>query len=261
MNTVLHHKAPSPIPQDLGVFPAKEISTPDYLESTYWWAYVRPWAVTIFEREWLIDLILWGNYRRLRDAALAVLGSHLSGRTLQVACVYGNLTSHLNRLVERSGGCLDVVDVLKVQLENLRRKIPETSAMRLLNMDSTALDIPDGLYDRVLLFFLLHEQPRSIRERTLAEALRVVKPGGTLLILDFAKPRWWNPLRYLWLPFLGLLEPFAPDLWNHEDVTAWLPKTWENHILQKQSIFGGLYQTLLIGKPPHLITQPEDRLS
>ena len=39
-------------------------------------------------------------------------------------------------------------------------------------------------YDRALVFFLLHEQPREWRERTLSEVLRVVKPGGKVIIVD-----------------------------------------------------------------------------
>lgn len=228
---------------DVLATPAK---VPAYLESTYWWAYVRPWAVTLFEREWLVDLILWGNYRRLRDGALALFGDRLPGRTLQLACVYGDLTSRLNRRVDAAGGSLDVVDVLSVQLDNLRHKLPATHKVGLLNMDSSDLTIQDKSYDRVLMFFLLHEQPRAVRERTLAEAFRVVKPDGEVMIVDFAKPHWWNPMRYLWLPILGLLEPFAPDLWRHHDITRWLPKAFAKRIKRRETMFGGLYQILLL---------------
>ena len=72
--------------------PPKAGAVPDYLTAHYWWAYVHPNAVKVFERQWLVNLILWGNYRRLRDAALEDLGESLPGRTLQVACVYGDLT-------------------------------------------------------------------------------------------------------------------------------------------------------------------------
>src|SRR5215203_5561466 len=40
------------------------LSVPRYLEEAYWWAYVRPRAVQLFEREWLVNLILFNNYVR-----------------------------------------------------------------------------------------------------------------------------------------------------------------------------------------------------
>src|SRR3954465_6829547 len=96
---------------------------PAYLQDTYWWAYVHPNAVKLFERQWLVNLILWGNFARLRDAALASLGDKPEGRTLQVACVYGNFTAKLSGRVAGAQGTLDVVDVLPIQLANLRRKL------------------------------------------------------------------------------------------------------------------------------------------
>ncbi|MBO0756093.1 MAG: hypothetical protein J2P54_09550 [Bradyrhizobiaceae bacterium] len=69
-----------------------------------------------------MNLILWGNYDRLRDAVLKELGKALQGATLQVSCAYGDLSVHLNeRIAER--GAFDVVDVLPIQLQNLRSEI------------------------------------------------------------------------------------------------------------------------------------------
>jgi len=149
------------------------IDVPRYLQQTYWWAYVHPRAVSLFERQWLVNAILWGNFGRLRDAALDALGAKLPGRTLQIACVYGDLTDKLRRRLT-PGGSLDVVDVLPVQLDNLARKLPGDPRVGLMRGDSSALDIESGSYDRALLFFLLHEQPEDVRRKTLAEALRIV---------------------------------------------------------------------------------------
>ena len=79
---------------ELQCLPA-EAAVPQYLAETYWWAYVHPRAVYLFERQWLVNLILWGNFNRLRDAAIGALGAKLGGRTLQVACVYGDLTRRI----------------------------------------------------------------------------------------------------------------------------------------------------------------------
>jgi len=222
------------------------VSVPEYLVETYWWAYVHPVAVRVFERQWLVNLILWGNFARLRDAALDELGTQLEGRSLQVACVYGDLTVRLAERVAPQGR-LEVVDVLPVQLENLAAKLDPAAPVSLRLEDSTALSAPDASFDRVLLFFLLHEQPEASRRATLAEALRVLKPGGKLVIVDYHRPRRAHPLRMLLRLVLRRLEPFALDLWRRE-VAAWLPRQLPPARLRKQTYFGGLYQKLTITK-------------
>jgi ubiquinone/menaquinone biosynthesis C-methylase UbiE len=224
--------------------PALPAHVPYYLTAHYWWAYVHPRAVQVFERQWLVNLILWGNYPRLSEAALDELGDTLPGATLQVACVYGDLTERLCARAGAANGRVDIVDVLPIQLANLHGKLSPGAPARLLPMNSVDLKIPAGSYDRALVFFLLHEQPRPVRERTLAEVARVVKPGCRIVVVDYARPHWWNPLRYLWGPVLALLEPFALDLWRKE-VAHWLPPAFRAR-LRKRSFFGGLYQQVVL---------------
>lgn len=222
---------------------ASGIAVPGYLERVYWWAYVRPGAVRLFERQWLVNLILWGNFARLRDAALDALGARLDGRTLQIACVYGDLTERLRRRLT-PGGSLDVVDVLRVQLDNLGGKLPGDPRVGLIQGDSSALDIASASYDRALAFFLLHEQPEEVRRRTLAEALRILKPGGRLVIVDYHRPRRSHPLYLPMIAILKTLEPFALDLWR-KPVADWLP---HGVTLERRTSFGGLYQLLTVAK-------------
>jgi len=218
------------------------IAIPRYLEETYWWAYVRPGAVRFFERQWLVNLILWGNFNRLSEAALSELGAPISGRTLQIACVYGDLTARLcGRLA--AGSSLDVVDVLPVQLRNLRGKLPPGAPVTLIHRDAVSLDAASACYDQALVFFLLHEQPEAVRRRTLAEAVRVVRPGGKIVIVDYHRPRAWHPLAHALRPLLNRLEPFALDLWRRE-IRDWLPA--DAGTVTKTTYFGGLYQKLVV---------------
>jgi len=124
----------------------------------------------------------------------------------------------------------------------------ETSGTRagatLLRMDSTRLAIPNACYDLVLLFFLLHEQPKADRFKTMAEAMRVTKPGGKIVVVDYARPRWWNPLGYLLALMLALFEPFAFDLWRGE---GWVPK---DGATQNTRYFGGMFQKTVITRAP-----------
>jgi ubiquinone/menaquinone biosynthesis C-methylase UbiE len=219
----------------------EEIEVPSYLMRHYWWAYVHPKAVQVFDRPWLINLILFGNYQRLRRSATAEFSPTPLGKVLQVACVYGDLSPKLAKRAAAQDGTLDVIDVLPIQLRNLKWKLPSKTPARLLRMDSTNLDLPEARYDWVLLFFLLHEQPETERAKTVAEALRVLKPDGKLVIVDYGQPHRWNPMRYLLPPFLALLEPFALSLMRRP-LAALLPA---DMTVRRESFFGGLYQKVV----------------
>jgi len=222
---------------------------PEYLQRNYWWAYIHPNAVRLFERQWLVNTILCGNFALLRDAVLDELGATICGRTLQVACVYGDFST---RLAERiaPGSFLDVVDVLPIQLRNLRRKLAASAPVTLHQRDSTALGFADASYDQAIIFFLLHEQPPPVRKQTIAEALRVVKPGGKLVIVDYHRPACVHPLRYLLRPLLRAVGPYALDLWDH-DIGEWLPNAARLTQIGKQTFYGGLYQKLMIIVPDY----------
>lgn len=137
--------------------------------------------------------------------------------------------------------------MLRVQLDNLARKLPDDPRAALIQGDSAALDIAPQSYDRALLFFLLHEQPVEARRNTIAEALRVLKPGGRLVIVDYHRPGCLNPLYWPMAGILRALEPFAADLWKHE-IREWLPPGVPLRSLEKSTSFGGLYQLVALTK-------------
>ena len=221
-----------------------DVNVPKYLEQTYWWAYLHPNAVRVFERQWLVNLILWGNFAPLRDAALDEIGASISGTTLQVACVYGDFTEQVARRLA-AGGELFVVDVAPVQLHNLKSKIKEYPSVSLCHQDSTDLEFEDASFDNVVVFFLLHEQPLQARAQTIREALRVTKPGGKVIFVDYHRPVLGNPFRYVMIPILITLEPFALDMWRNE-ILDWVPDELRPEKVTKATYFGGLYQKVVM---------------
>lgn len=219
---------------------------PAYLEETYSWAYVTPEAIRRFERQWLVNLILWGNFARLRDLALDSFGRRIPGSSLQIACVYGDLTAHLAARHEDESR-LDVIDVLPSQISNLKQKLGPESRVGLELANSAALPQATASYDRALLFFLLHEQPPDVRIQTIREAFRVVRPGGKITFIDYHRPKPWHPLYPLMKAVLARLEPYALDLWRAE-IADWFPDDMPPARIEKRTCFGDLYQIIEVSR-------------
>lgn len=51
-----------------------------------------------------------------------------------------------------------------------------------------SLPFPDGSVDRVLSAFMLHHLSSDERNRTLSEVRRVLRPGGSVHVVDFGRP-------------------------------------------------------------------------
>lgn len=220
------------------------VDIPKYLHETYWWAYLHPRSVRFFENQWAVNTILWGNFARLRDSALDELGKEITGHTLQIACVYGDITPKLAQRLAPDAR-LDVVDVAPIQLENLKRKINGQKNVHLDCQDASSLSFDDQRFDQVMLFFLLHELPADVRVKTVQEALRVLKPGGKLVVVDYHRPMWLHPHFYIMWPILKTLEPFALDLWQSE-IAELIPAEIQPATVDKSTFFGGLYQKVVI---------------
>ena len=218
---------------------------PEYLQDTYWWAYLHPKALHFFEREWVVNLILWGNMRKLTRSVLDEMNLAPNSRVLQVACVYGEFSSLLAGHLAGNGSRLDLVDVAPIQLQNAREKLAAHRNVHYHHQDSSSMSLPAASFDQTVVFFLLHEQPEDVRRKTVAEAIRVTRPGGKVIFVDYHGPRRRNPFRYVMKPILTWLEPFAMDLWRQE-LPAFMPESVRPEQLQSEFYFGGLYQKVVL---------------
>ena len=72
-----------------------------------------------------------------------------------------------------------------------------------------------------------------------------VRPGGRVVVVDYHRPAWWNPIRILMRAVFATLEPYAIDLWRH-DVAEFLPAATPPASMTKRTYFGGLYQKLVL---------------
>jgi len=189
---------------------------PEYLARHYWWAYLWRMGIWFFDHQPVINLILFGQYKRLMRQTLGRLaeaGAFSHGRFLQLTCVYGQLTP---RLLAAFPGTLHLADVATPQLELARRKCAKPERLILARMNAECLAYAENSFDTILVFFLFHELPPQARRRSYREIARVLKPGGCLLVTEYAERPTAHPLYRVLLArrLLGWLEPFLPGFWD-----------------------------------------------
>lgn len=139
-------------------------------------------------RDWLLPLYdpftrligVEAAHRKLADQA--ELAS--ADRVLEIGCGTGNLAL----LVKRMHPQLEVagLDPDPNALARARRKA--TRAGLALELDrgfADELPYPDASFDRVLSSLMFHHLEGDLRVASLREALRVLRPGGSLHLVDF----------------------------------------------------------------------------
>jgi ubiquinone/menaquinone biosynthesis C-methylase UbiE len=129
------------------------------------------------------DLISWLFGAPKLHRQLLELADLCSGqRVLEIGCGTGNLTV----LAKRRRPDIEIVglDPDPLALARGTRKAAGLTGVRFDRGYSQELPYPDGSFDRVLSSLMLHHLEGDARRRTAEEALRVLRPGGALYLLD-----------------------------------------------------------------------------
>jgi ubiquinone/menaquinone biosynthesis C-methylase UbiE len=140
----------------------------------------RHWALPLYDP---IVTLIGGNPTRrvLIDQADLGRGQHV----LEIGCGTGSLVTLLKRLypdVEVVG-----LDPDPKALRRAQRKAESAAvSIRFDRGFSDELPYGDASFDRVLSSFMFHHLGANAKDGTLREVNRVLKPGGSLHLLDFA---------------------------------------------------------------------------
>ncbi len=222
---------------------------PEYLAHYYWWAYLAPRGVWFFDHHLVINLILFGQYRAILDEVMRRYAPLQGARTLQLTCAYGALTPTLALAANTRE--LHVMDVASIQLAAAKTKLNTVARpASMVRMNAESLAYANDSFDSVIIFFLLHELPVAARARALSEAIRVLKPGGHLLIAEYGENRGKHLLhRFMpWRWALEKLEPFLRDFWYSnlgEQLNLLAAQQGKQlHANAETLLFGGFYRVM-----------------
>jgi len=190
---------------------------PDYLAKNYWWAYLSPVGVALFDHPFIVNRILWGQYHHLVKDCSALLGQQKTDKLAQISCAYGEIIP--NAGIGANAEQIYLLDVASIQLEKAYAKIKNNDVadrFTLLRANAESLPLATNSMDTSLIFFLLHELPESSRKAVINQALRITKSGGRLVIADYAQMNghhWFHRLGFFRNIFENL-EPFLGNFWR-----------------------------------------------
>ena len=161
------------------------------------------------------DLMSGGVHRLWKRITIEMSGVRRGDKVLDIAGGTGDLTAKFSRIVGSEGTVVlaDINDsMLKVGRDRLMDR-GVVNNVRFSQADAQYLPFPDNTFDVITIAFGL----RNVTDKDLAlrSMLRVLKPGGRLLVLEFSKPanpvlsKVYDTYSFSILPKLGKL--FADD--------------------------------------------------
>ena len=138
------------------------------------------------------DLLVWlrtrGREREFRDGLLALARVQPGESVLDVGCGTGSLAIAAKRRVGANGNVCGI-DASPAMINRATKKARKAGIeVEFQEAVAEALPFPDARFDIVLSTLMLHHLPRKARQQCVAEIRRVLKPGGRVLVVDFAPP-------------------------------------------------------------------------
>ena len=146
----------------------------------------------------LLDLPFeFRRYRKIRP----LLFQGLTGRILDAGVGTGRNIPFYPPGAEVVG--IDISAAMLARAE--RRRLSLGADVQLRQMDVTQLEFPDRSFDAAIATFLFCVLPDDLQVPALREMGRVVKPGGTIRLLEYARPRGARrrAIAWMWEPWIA----------------------------------------------------------
>ena len=141
------------------------------------------WVYDVFE-----PVLMLGEHKSYNRSIIDALGLEPRHRVLDLGCGTGVLTRLIaDQMDPNAGGfCLGIDAAAKmIAIAEKKRSGP---ACHFEVMAAEDLALEDGSFDTVVSSLFFHHVPLDLKEKSLSEAFRVLRPGGRLVIADMHTP-------------------------------------------------------------------------
>ena len=167
------------------------------------------------------DLMSGGIHRVWKRFTIELSGVRTGNAVLDIAGGTGDLAARFSDIVGAKGRVV-LADINDSMLKVGRDKLLDNGRMgnlEFVQADAQYLPFPDDTFDCITIAFGLRNV--TDKDRALRSMLRVLKPGGRLLVLEFSKPD--NPLlskaydtySFKVLPIMGRLVANDADSYQY----------------------------------------------
>jgi ubiquinone/menaquinone biosynthesis C-methylase UbiE len=124
--------------------------------------------------------------RPVYDALVAQAELFDGAQVLEIGCGTGNLMQKVKQA--HPGAVLTGMDPDPRALARAGRKFRRAAGIRFDHGYAQELPYADGSFDRVLSSMMLHHLDDGVKAATVAEAFRVLRPGGSMHVVDVIGP-------------------------------------------------------------------------
>lgn len=139
----------------------------------------------------LEPILLLGKQAEYDRHLLSLLNVVASDRVLDLGCGTGVLTHMIADRMEAAAGGESVGIDAAAQMITVARKKRASATCRFEVMAAENLGFGDTSFDAVVSSLFFHHVPLDLKTQALAEAFRVLRPGGRLVIADMHVPTTW----------------------------------------------------------------------
>lgn len=175
------------------------------------------------------DLMSAGIHRIWKRFTIELSGVRSGHQVLDIAGGTGDLAAKFSKLVGPEGRVV-LADINESMLRVGRDKLTDKGVIgniEYTQANAECLPFPDNTFDCITIAFGLRNVTN--KDAALRSMLRVLKPGGRLLVLEFSKPesevlsRAYDAYSFKFLPFVGKLVA------NDEDSYRYLAESIRMH--------------------------------